>query len=67
MGIWGRGYIYLCEKEMGIRILDDRRHAVAVEGEESGLLELGGRVDCGGVWDVKLGQKEGDFPGVGTS
>lgn len=57
---------YLGEHETGVGVLDDGRHAVAVQREEGGLLQLGGRVDIGRVGHVELLEEESDLPRVGS-
>ena len=57
---------YLGEPNIFIRILNHRRHAIAVQREESRLLQLGSGVDLGRVGHVELVEKEGYFPGIGS-
>lgn len=57
---------HLGEYEIFIGILNDGRHAIAIQGEEDWLLQLGSRVDLGRVGHVELVEEEGYLPRVGS-
>ena len=57
---------YLGEPNTFIRILNYRRHAIAVQREESRLLQFRGGVDLDRVGHVELVEKKGYFPGIGS-
>ena len=57
---------YLGEQETLVRILNDGRHAIAVQREEGRLFQLGSRVDLGRIGHVELIQEEAYLPRVGS-
>ncbi len=52
------------EHEICIRVFNHRRHSIAVEFEEIGLLQLGTHPELGHIGHVKLLEKHGHFPRV---
>ena len=57
---------YLGQQESLVGILNDGRHAIAVQREKGRLLQLGSLVDLGRIGHVELIQEEGYLPRVGS-
>lgn len=58
---------YLGQQKICIRVLDNRRHAIAIQRKEFGLLQLGREVDLGRVGHMKLFEKDRDLPWIRPS